>query len=678
MATTALRTMLAGALLLVVGACRDGTTAPALPNNPRLASLALQPATLALQVGAERRLTLEARDTAGALIATPAVSWRSDAPSVATVDENGVVRALTSGSARISASATGASGTLSALTTVTVTSVVSPLSQWQLARAGFTDDSFLAAWDDGAGVSYAGGQNGRLVRSVNDGPWETIALGTTETVVGIWGASPTDVWLVGSGGLMLRGNGTTFTRVTSPLPGGTWLEVWGLSASEVYITGDAGRIVRWNGRTFDILPSGVTDELWGIWGPNSTTLFAVGNNGTVLRWDGQLWRRLSVPSAAPLFDVWGTSAGNVFAVGVEGVILRFDGVSWSIMTPPGATNLFALRGRAFNDVYAVGNAGATWWFDGASWRALSIGNGQNLRALALRSDGTARLAGWYGTVVRLRGAGTNASATTEISDPSLLGVYGGANGPLFAVGFGGTVVRRTSAGAWVPEAVPSAGDLYGISGNSATDIVAVGDTGSILRYDGSTWRKDASPTRRLLRSSWSGGGQHILVGEQGTIVRSNGTGWTPQVSGTTRFLRAAWGSDPTNTFVVGDSGTVLRFDGGRWSAMSVPTTRRLRAIWGTGANDVFAVGDSGTTLRFDGITWQSFPAVTRRDLRALWGRGPTDVYAVGDSGTVLRYDGTGWTPQSNPLNRILYALFGLPGGTGVVAVGEGARVWEGR
>jgi hypothetical protein len=261
-----------------------------------------------------------------------------------------------------------------------------------LARAGFTDDAFLSAWDDGAGISYAGGQNGRLVRSVNDGAWEKIPLGTTETVVGIWGASPTDIWLVGSGGMVLRGNGTTFTRVTTPLTGGTWLEVWGLSATEVYITGDAGRIMRWNGSAFEIIPSGVSDELWGIWGPNSTTLFAVGNNGAIIRWDGLQWRRLTAPTNAPLFDVWGTSAGNVFAVGIDGVIVRYDGVSWTTMSTPSSTNLFALRGRAFNDVYAVGNNGATWWFDGTSWRALAIGNGQNLRAVTLRSDGTARMA----------------------------------------------------------------------------------------------------------------------------------------------------------------------------------------------------------------------------------------------------------------------------------------------
>lgn len=107
-------------------------------------------------------------------------------------------------------------------------------------------------------------------------------------------------------------------------------------------------------------------------------------------------------------------------------------------------------------------------------------------------------------MITVRGAGENAVATVDISDPPLLAVYG-APGGMFAAGFGGTVLRRVGT-SWVPERVPSANDLYGISGNSLTDVVAVGDTGSILRYDGVRWRADASPTSLVLRHVWSGGG----------------------------------------------------------------------------------------------------------------------------------------------------------------------------
>jgi hypothetical protein len=193
--------------------------------------------------------------------------------------------------------------------------------------------------------------------------------------------------------------------------------------------------------------------------------------------------------------------------------VRFDGVQWQRMPTPGAANLFALRGRAFNDVYAVGNAGATYHFDGTSWRTLTLGIGPNLRAVAIRGDGSLRLAGWYGTVITLRGTGTAATAVVETSAPPLLSAYG-SGGTMFAVGFGGTVLRRQGS-QWITERVPSANDLFSINGNGLTDIVAVGDTGSILRYDGASWRRDVSPVTGVLRSVWSGGGQHVIVGERG-------------------------------------------------------------------------------------------------------------------------------------------------------------------
>jgi len=667
-------------LILGLSAC-DSTAVDPTPESPpitgpRVASLQIAPASVYLLPGRERSLAVDARDSLGQPIADPVVTWRSDAPAVTSVDVTGRVRAIAPGSARITATVTGRSGLLTAQAMVTVTSSTPDIATWRTARAGLSDVTFLGAWDDGVGTAYVGGQDGGLLRQRDGGAWEVIPLGVTETIVGIWGASPSDIWLVGTNGLVLRGDGATFRRVDVGVSS-TFLEVWGLGPDEVYLVGDRGTIVRWNGSRFDIQPTGLTDELWGIWGPNSSTLFAVGNNGAILRFDGVNWRRLNSPDATPYFDVWGTSAGNVFAVGVDGVIVRFDGVQWTRMTTPDRVNLFGIRGRAFNDVYAVGNNGAAWHFDGTTWRAMDIANGQNLRAIAVRPNGSVRLAGWYGTVVSVRGVGVAATIAVDLTDPPLIAAFGTSGSPMFAVGFGSSVFRRSTAGSWQLERVPATYDLYGISGSGPTDIVAVGDTGAILRFDGTTWRRDVSPTRGVLRAIWSGGGQYFVVGERGLVLRSSGTGWTPLSSGTQRFLRAVWGTDPANVFAVGDSGTVLRFDGGRWQPMAAPTTSRLRAIWGSGPTDVFAVGDSGTALRYDGATWASLPSPTTRDLRAVWGRGPTEVYAAGDSGTVVRYDGNTWRPIAAPWRSIMYAFAPIPGTNALAIVGQGGRIFEG-
>ena len=318
----ALWPMVLGALML--SACRDdkGVAPIVEPSHARIASLIVSPASVNLQAGQERTLTVEARDSVGQLIANPVVSWRTDAPTVATVDARGTVRGVSPGNAQLTAAAT--TGSVAASVPVTISAATPGLAQWRAARPGLTDVTFLGIWDDGAGSTYAVGQNGGLLRSRNDGPWEYVSLGHNETVVGVWGAAPTDIWLVGSGGLIMRGDGNTFRRITSNVTG-TLLEVWGLSSNEVYITGDRGTILRWNGATLEPMVSGVGDELWGIWGASTNALYAVGNNGTLLRYDGFAWRRMASPDGMPYFDVWGTSENNVFAVGVGGSIVRYDG-----------------------------------------------------------------------------------------------------------------------------------------------------------------------------------------------------------------------------------------------------------------------------------------------------------------------------------------------------------------
>ena len=329
---------------IVVG-CNNDSAAPQPPTPPvsKATGIAAIPASLFLQAGQSQRIEIEARDSAGVLTTAPVLTWRSDASSVASVDAAGLVNAIAPGSARVTAIA----GNLSALVNVVVTAVAPGVAQWRTARAGLTDNTLLGIWDDGQGSTYGVGQNGTLLRSRNDGPWQLVPLNTQETLVGVWGSSPSDIWIVGTGGLILRGDGTTFTPVASGTTAAL-LEVWGLSATEVYAVGDLGTILRWDGTQWSRQQSNVSDDLWGIWAAGSSAVFVVGNNGVVLRSNGSAWQRVITPTVNPLFDVWGTSATNIFAVGTNGTILRFDGAAWTLMNTPGAANLFAMRGRAFN------------------------------------------------------------------------------------------------------------------------------------------------------------------------------------------------------------------------------------------------------------------------------------------------------------------------------------------
>jgi len=80
------------------------------------------------------------------------------------------------------------------------------------------------------------------------------------------------------------------------------------------------------------------------------------------------------------------------------------------------------------------------------------------------------------------------------------------------------------------------------------------------------------------------------VGDNGTIIHYDGTSWTSQSSGTTQNLKGIWGSSPNSIFAVWSGSTVLHYDGSRWTAQTVNTQINFTAVSGTSDTNVFASG----------------------------------------------------------------------------------------
>src|SRR6266851_2879166 len=96
----------------------NGTSAITVSNVP-VASVTVSPAPAGLLVGATLQLSAVTKDAAGATLSGRVVTWSSSAPAVATVSASGLVTGVAAGSATITATSEGKSGTA----TVTVTNV---------------------------------------------------------------------------------------------------------------------------------------------------------------------------------------------------------------------------------------------------------------------------------------------------------------------------------------------------------------------------------------------------------------------------------------------------------------------------------------------------------------------------------------------------------------------------
>jgi hypothetical protein len=218
------------------------------------------------------------------------------------------------------------------------------------------------------------------------------------------------------------------------------------------------------------------------------------------------------------------------------------------------------------------------------------------------------------------------------------------------------------------------GWFLSVYGSSDDDIYAAGgspEAGILMHFDGQDWEQVSFGMEVPLLNWIHGHGDSdlVVVGNGGTVVRRKGADWSLEPTPTEQNLWGVWGASPDDLWAVGGEGreegqaTILRYDGSAWQQLAVPPLERPQVwaffkVWGTSADNVYIVGQRGAVLRWDGQELTELHVGAAEDLISIWGTGPDRIVAVGgrNNGIVSRYDGTEWTTES---------LAPLPGLNGV-------------
>lgn len=312
-----------------------------------------------------------------------------------------------------------------------------------------------------------------------------------------------------------------------------------------------------------------------------------------------------------------------------------------------------------------------------AWLALSKSAGTAPNTVTVYVDTTGLAVGSYtGSITFLNLAGgRSVSVAVNLN-------IGGATAPpsdapaLPLPGQGGV---RAGGKSW-SVTQPAAGvALRGVWGNGTRNLLAVGDGGTILSYNGREWKTVSSGTESALQSIWGSvtdaGADIYTVGNGGTVLHTSGRGWTPVATNTTENLADIWGTG-AEVMAAGTNGTILNLT----QSSSKNENYVLRSIWGSSATDVFAVGESGTVLHTDGSSWTTMPSDTTQWLNAIWGDPQSgDVFAVGENGAIIHYDGTTWNAMTSGVSVALHGIYGtaadnlyVVGDSGVVLHYNGA------
>jgi hypothetical protein len=233
----------------------------------------------------------------------------------------------------------------------------------------------------------------------------------------------------------------------------------------------------------------------------------------------------------------------------------------------------------------------------------------------------------------------------------------------------GAEVTAASSDGWAAQESETELTLYGIWGTSPADVFAVGESGSILHFDGANWDSMSSGVSGILFSVWGSSSTDVfVVGETGVICHYDGDSWSSMSSGVTKHLQGVWGTDNDSVFAVGNSGTIVHYDGTSWDSMTSNTSNHLQCIWGSSSSDVFAAGNGGQVLHYDGVDWSVILDDGHPNFLGIWGSASDNVFATGVGGMVLGYDGASWNEMVTGVNDDLTGVWGASS-TDVFTVG---------
>jgi photosystem II stability/assembly factor-like uncharacterized protein len=560
--------------------------------------------------------------------------------------------------------------------------------------------------------------------------------------------SPTSGWAVGDLGTIMSWNGHEWALVQSPTTLNLYSVLFpdtsnpnnGWAVGQLDLVSGFPAILHWDGVAWVRLDTsngiswtaGQVGDLWSLHFRSPSDGWAVGVGTTtqpgvvtnIVHWSGGWgaggsWTIKATPPAALPFDLFSvqvlsntaTPVGG-YAVGGNpgaGIILYWDGANWNVYG--GSVPAAALRSISMlssTDAWAVGDAiGAnptvirltgTTWGGPMSLSALGI---RNLYSV-LTIDANSAFA--VGTLSGVGGTDIIRFATptwTPVSSPATVDLFSitkvmTGSSDIWSVGFGGTILRNT-AGSWrvltspvgagnlvVPPPVPIP-NLRSVHFTAANDGWAVGDSGTIIKYDGTTWStyQTAPIVPNNLYSIYTISPiDGWAVGANGAILRLTGSGWgvVAQCPGPTCLqnvpLRSIFEFPTGEAWVVGESpgggqpGTILHWvPPGPWAQVpsNTPPNMNLYSVFfladgseGWAVGNPAILGPSTVIDHWKSGVWTVVsynPPIAGNlalDSVVIVNNNPSNVWIAGTSsvvgGIVLHYDGTIWEPV--PVNQI--------------------------
>jgi hypothetical protein len=291
-----------------------------------------------------------------------------------------------------------------------------------------------------AGAADGGGESGTPPDPPGNSAWVPETSGTTKTLYAVTVLLDKTAIAVGAQGTIVRRDTTGWKTVAAAVSAD--LHAVASDGSDVWAVGKAGAVVRSpdGGKTFFAATSGRSNDLRSV-------------------------------------DL---VAGEIFVGGSGGLFLRGvvaespDFVSENLNSSETMVGLYA---PAANDVYIVGGQGTLHHWQGSG---IYTGSGTSSSVTAGFGAGPASFWAVGGRNI-IAWTGSGPAATSTISAVNLNGVWASSSARIMTVGVGGAIYVFLPVSGWVRETSGTTADLYGVGGLATSDFYAVGVGGTIVR-----------------------------------------------------------------------------------------------------------------------------------------------------------------------------------------------------
>lgn len=226
----------------------------------------------------------------------------------------------------------------------------------------------------------------------------------------------------------------------------------------------------------------------------------------------------------------------------------------------------------------------------------------------------------------------------------------------WAVGNSG-VIFYYNGSSWSFITSPVTTNINALKVVSADNAWAVGDGGRILHFNGTNWVLYADlGNQQWLDVDAVGTNMAWVVGTGGNAYSFNGISTTSlSAFGNTNISSISMLSI-SEGYAAGGSGKIFRWNGSVWSEVDLGSMT-WKSIFMLGSCDGWAVGTGGNVYRWNGSSWNKNTSVTGSDTwNSIYMASQSNGWIVGNNGKIRRWNGSIWSSALTPVTRDLLSI----------------------